>query len=67
VFQKLDKSKLPNLANMWDPAIAERTEKYDPGNEYAINYMWGTTGIGVNVGKVKERAGRGCPDGLLGR
>jgi putrescine transport system substrate-binding protein len=43
VFQKLDKSKLPNLANM-DPAIAERTEKYDPGNAYSINYMWGTTG-----------------------
>jgi putrescine transport system substrate-binding protein len=43
VFQKLDKSKLPNLKNM-DPAISERLEKYDPGNEYAINYMWGTTG-----------------------
>jgi putrescine transport system substrate-binding protein len=50
-FQKLDKSKLPNLDNMWDP-VEERTAKYDPGNEYAINYMWGTTGIGVNVGKV---------------
>ena len=29
VFQKLDKSKLPNLKNM-DPAISERLEKYDP-------------------------------------
>ena len=56
VFQKLDKSKLPNLDNMWD-AIAERTEKYDPGNEYSINYMWGTTGIGYNVGAVQERLG----------
>jgi putrescine transport system substrate-binding protein len=45
VFQKLDKSKLPNLKNM-DPAISERVQKYDPGNDYAINYMWGTTGIG---------------------
>lgn len=59
-FQKLDKSKLPNLANMWD-VIAERTSKYDPGNEYSINYMWGTTGIGINVAKVKEVLGEDAP------
>ncbi|NVO22354.1 polyamine ABC transporter substrate-binding protein [Donghicola sp. C2-DW-16] len=59
-FQKLDKSKLPNLANMWD-VISERTAQYDPGNEYSINYMWGTTGIGVNVGKVKEALGEDAP------
>jgi putrescine transport system substrate-binding protein len=56
VFQKLDKSKLPNLSNM-DPVVMDRLTKYDPGNEYAINYMWGTTGIGYNVAKVKERLG----------
>ena len=56
VFQKLDKSKLPNLSNMWD-VITERTAKYDPGNEYSINYMWGTTGIGYNVNKVQEILG----------
>ncbi len=54
VFQKLDKSKLPNLANMW-PEIMKQLAIYDPGNDYAINYMWGTTGIGYNIGKVKER------------
>src|SRR6056297_2323045 len=59
-FQKLDKSKLPNLDNMWD-VIQDRTAKYDPGNEYSINYMWGTTGIGVNVGKVKELLGEDAP------
>ncbi|MCB2115901.1 MAG: polyamine ABC transporter substrate-binding protein [Rhodobacteraceae bacterium] len=59
-FQKLDKSKLPNLANVWD-VIAERTAKYDPGNEYSVNYMWGTTGIGINVGKVKEVLGEDAP------
>jgi putrescine transport system substrate-binding protein len=48
VFQKLDKSKLPNLANAW-PAITARLATYDPGNLYAANYMWGTTGIGYNV------------------
>jgi len=59
-FQKLDKSKLPNIQNMWD-AISSRTAKYDPGNEYAINYMWGTTGIGINVAKVKEALGEDAP------
>ena len=38
---------------------------YDPGNEYAVNYMWGTTGIGYNVDKVKERSG-GDADRQLG-
>lgn len=59
-FQKLDKSKLPNLKNMWD-VVEKRTAQYDPGNEYSINYMWGTTGIGVNVGKVKELLGEDAP------
>ncbi|MEM6945946.1 MAG: polyamine ABC transporter substrate-binding protein [Pseudomonadota bacterium] len=56
VFQKLDKSKLPNLANMWDQ-IEARTAGFDPGNEHSVNYMWGTTGIGYNVDAVKERLG----------
>lgn len=55
-FQKLDKSKLSNLGNMW-AAVAERTAVYDPDNAHSINYMWGTTGIGYNVNKVKELLG----------
>ena len=56
VFQKLDKSKLPNIENMWDK-IENQTEKYDPENAYSINYMWGTTGIGYNVAKAQEILG----------
>lgn len=56
VFLKLDKSKLPNLSNMWD-VVSERTAKYDPGNEYSINYMWGTVGLGYNQKKVQEALG----------
>ena len=59
-FQPLDKSKLPNMANMWD-VIEARTAQYDPGNAYSINYMWGTTGIGVNVAKVQEALGADAP------
>jgi putrescine transport system substrate-binding protein len=56
VFQPLDKSKLPNLTNVW-PEIASRLAVYDPDNRHAVNYMWGTTGIGYNVAKAKERLG----------
>ncbi|HEY1748638.1 MAG TPA: polyamine ABC transporter substrate-binding protein [Xanthobacteraceae bacterium] len=56
VFRKLDKSKLPNLVNAW-PEIAERLASYDPGNQYAVNYMWGTTGIGYNVKAVRAVLG----------
>jgi putrescine transport system substrate-binding protein len=61
VFQKLDKSKLPNLAHMW-PEITDRLAIYDPGNQYAVNYMWGTTGIGYNVKKAREILG---PEGRI--
>ncbi len=54
VFQKLDKSKLTNWEHLW-PEVMGRLAKYDSGNEHAVNYMWGTTGIGYNVKKIKER------------
>jgi putrescine transport system substrate-binding protein len=57
VFMKLDKSKLPNLKNM-DPEIMQRIAlAHDPGNEHAVPYLWGTTGIGYNVDKVKKALG----------
>jgi putrescine transport system substrate-binding protein len=55
-LMKLDKAKIPNVSHAW-PVITERLAAYDPGNEHAVNYMWGTTGLGVNVDKVKERLG----------
>ncbi|MFT6676211.1 MAG: putrescine transport system substrate-binding protein [Sulfitobacter sp.] len=63
-FQKLDMAKLPNSGNLWD-VIEDRLKKYDANNEYAINYMWGTTGIGVNINKVKEVLGDDAPVGSL--
>ncbi|MAW51868.1 MAG: spermidine/putrescine ABC transporter substrate-binding protein PotF [Geminicoccus sp.] len=56
VFQQLDQSALPNSVHLWDE-IKAATASSDPGNAYSINYMWGTTGIGVNVGMVAERLG----------
>ena len=60
VFDKLDKSKLSNIGNMWSD-IEARVAKYDPDNAYSINYMWGTTGLGYNVEKVKAALGEDAP------
>src|ERR1700733_2651891 len=59
VFQKLDKSKLPNLANAW-PVVTARLATYDPGNQDGANYMWGTTGIGYNVKMAETILGPGA-------
>ena len=53
VFQKLDKSKLSNINNL-DPEILKKIEAHDPGGQYSINYMYGTTGVGYNVDKIDE-------------
>src|SRR5689334_21062543 len=56
IFQKLDKSKLPNLTNAW-PFVTSQLAIYDPGNQYGANYMWGTTGIGYNVKVARQILG----------
>lgn len=55
-FQKLDRSQLPNWPNL-DPALLKQLEANDPGNQYAVPYLWGTNGIGYNVEKVKAVLG----------
>jgi putrescine transport system substrate-binding protein len=52
IYQKLDKSKLDNLKNL-DPDITKRLEVFDPGNEHAVNYMWGTSGVAYNEEAIK--------------
>ena len=55
-FQKLDMSQLPDYSNL-DPVLLKRLQANDPGNQYAVPYLWGTNGIGYNVDKVKEVLG----------
>ena len=54
IYQKLDKSRLPNLKNI-DPDIARGTALYDPGNQYAVDYTWITSGVGYNPAEIKAR------------
>jgi putrescine transport system substrate-binding protein len=51
IYQKLDRSKLPNYKNL-DPELTKRQEVFDPGNAYAVNYMWGTDGVAYNEAKI---------------
>lgn len=56
LIAKLDKSKLPNLANM-DPVIQAAIAKLDPNNDHVVNWLWGYTTVGINVQKVKAALG----------
>lgn len=55
-FQKLDRSQLSNWNNL-NPHLLDRLQTNDPGNAYAVPYLWGTTGIAYNVDKVKAALG----------
>lgn len=56
LLRKLDKSRLPNLANL-DPGIQAKLATLDPGNEHLVDWMWGYTTVGINVDKVKAALG----------
>ena len=64
LYLRLDKSKLPNGKTLW-PEIMARLAVYDPGNQYAVNYMWFTAGLAYNIEKAKELAGGAPADALL--
>ena len=54
LLRPLDKSRLRNLGHL-DPRFLD--QEFDPGNEYSLPYVWGTTGYGY----AKERV-RGAPE-----
>src|SRR5580698_7800874 len=60
VYQKLDKSKLPNLANL-DPVLMKMITDADPGNQYGVPWAYGTDGIGYNVQAVQKALGANAP------
>lgn len=56
LYAPLDKTRLANLGHLW-PEITRRLARHDPDNRYAVNYLWGTTGLGYNLKKIRERLG----------
>ncbi|MFV2032411.1 MAG: polyamine ABC transporter substrate-binding protein [Gammaproteobacteria bacterium] len=62
ILQKLDKSKLPNLKHMSSEIMGQLSKNWDPGNQYIIPYMWGSSGVTYNEALVKKT----FPDAPIG-
>lgn len=60
VFQPLDKSRFTQYGNL-DPEMMAMLAKNDTDNAHSVPYLWGTTGIGYNVAKVKAALGDDFP------
>lgn len=56
LYLPLDKSKLPGLDRL-DPDIMASLAAIDPGNAHLVPYMWGTSGLGLNLEKVRAALG----------
>lgn len=56
IYADLDKAALSNWSNN-DPGILKSLDLIDQGNAKLAPYLWGTTGIGYNVAKVREILG----------
>jgi putrescine transport system substrate-binding protein len=59
---KIDRISIPNSNFSLDTAAQVYIENLDPGNAHSIPYLWGTTGLAVNVELVKKIR----PDAPLG-
>ena len=53
-YQPLDVKRLQNYRNL-DPVILKALDAVDPGNRYALPWMWGSTGLGYNRAAVLKR------------
>jgi putrescine transport system substrate-binding protein len=61
VYRPLDKAKLTNWGNLDKSLLDKVSLAADPGNRYGVPYLWGTTGVGMNVAKVKAALGDAAP------
>ena len=65
VYRKIDKAALKNYGNL-DPQILAAAANADPGNQFGVPYMWGTTGFGYNRAQVKKALGDAAPTDSIG-
>ena len=60
VYGTIDRARLKNFGNL-DATLLAGLQDVDPGNAHTLPYMWGTTGLGINVAKVREVLGPDAP------
>lgn len=63
LLQPIDRTKLSNYGNL-DPEIQAAVAATDPGNQYAVPYLWGTAGLGINLAALKKTAPDAPTDSL---
>lgn len=51
MLQQLQHDRLSNVRNLLPKY---RDQYFDPGNRYSVPYLWGTTGLGVNLMKIPD-------------
>ena len=60
LFAPLEKALLPHWSHL-DTDVLAGLADIDPGNAHVVPYMWGTTGLGINVEKVQAALGADAP------
>ena len=53
LLQVIDYRKLNNFKHL-NPKLLNKP--YDPNNEFSVPYIWGTTGIGIDTNKLKNKS-----------
>ena len=54
LYQPLQSALIPNWKGL-GPDLLKRMEEADPGNKFALPFIWGTTGFAYNKQKIHER------------
>ena len=62
ILRKIDKTKLGNFKHMSPDVMAQIGNKWDPGHNYFVPFMWGTHGVTYNRELVLET----YPDAPIG-
>jgi putrescine transport system substrate-binding protein len=62
ILHKIDKTQLPNFKHMSADVMVQLGEKWDPGHNYIVPFMWGTHGVTYN----KELVLQTYPDAPIG-
>ena len=60
VYAKMDFSRIPNAKNQ-SAQVQALANKQMQDDKSGLVYMWGTTGIGYNIGKVEDALGKDAP------
>jgi len=55
-LRKLDKGTIDGLGRI-DAELIHGLSEIDPGNQYLVPYLWGTTGLAIDVAAVRARLG----------